>query len=193
MSNLEAKLRVQMRTKIKELHQRLKTTTVYTTHDHIEVMTVADRIVVMQGGRIEQVGAPLESCDRPANVFVAAFTDSPPMNMIKGQISGGMGDLGGNRLPLPAGVPAVEGHEVIHGIRLEHLHDAAEGRTGKVAVIEPTGLETHVVLRPAGSKLVAVFRNRVAFAFGATITLAPVSAASHPFDKAGGQRIQRGG
>ena len=189
LSNLDAKLRVQMRTEIKELHQRLKTTTVYVTHDQIEAMTMADQIVVMQGGRIEQVGAPLELYDRPANAFVAAFIGSPSMNLLEGRITGGMVDVGGTRLPLPAGVASDEGREVIYGIRPEHLHEAAEGVTGKVAVIEPTGSETHVVVRLAGRELTAVFRNRVAFAPGATITLAPDSDASHLFDKATGQRI----
>ncbi|RVC48420.1 ATP-binding cassette domain-containing protein, partial [Mesorhizobium sp. M00.F.Ca.ET.038.03.1.1] len=84
LSNLDAKLRVQMRTEIKELHQRLKTTTIYVTHDQIEAMTMADKIVVMRDGRIEQVGAPLELFDRPANLFVAGFIGSPAMNLLKG-------------------------------------------------------------------------------------------------------------
>ena len=86
LSNLDAKLRVQMRTEIKELHQRLKTTTIYVTHDQVEAMTMADKIVVMQAGRIEQVGAPLELFDRPANLFVAGFIGSPAMNMLKGKV-----------------------------------------------------------------------------------------------------------
>ena len=189
LSNLDAKLRVQMRTEIKELHQRLKTTTVYVTHDQIEAMTMADRIVVMQGGRIEQVGAPLELYDRPANVFVAAFIGSPSMNLLEGRVSGRMVDIGGSRLPLPSGVAAEEGRDVIYGIRPEHLHQAEAGLPATVAVIEPTGAETHVVLRSAGRDLTAVFRNRVAFAPGAAITLAPDPAAAHVFDKATGQRI----
>ena len=86
LSNLDAKLRVQMRTEIKELHQRLKTTTIYVTHDQVEAMTMADKIVVMQAGRIEQVGAPLELFDKPANLFVAGFIGSPAMNMLKGKV-----------------------------------------------------------------------------------------------------------
>src|SRR5690606_4788530 len=88
LSNLDAKLRVQMRTEIKELHQRLKTTTIYVTHDQVEAMTMADKIVVMQAGRIEQMGAPLELFDRPANTFVAGFIGSPAMNMLKGRVEG---------------------------------------------------------------------------------------------------------
>ncbi|OYU17002.1 MAG: sugar ABC transporter ATP-binding protein [Rhodobacteraceae bacterium PARR1] len=169
--------------------QRLKTTTVYVTHDQIEAMTMADKIVVMQGGRIEQVGAPLELYDRPANAFVAAFIGSPSMNLLEGRISGGMVDVAGTRLPLPPGVAADEGRDVIYGIRPEHLHQADSGLTGTVAVIEPTGSETHVVLRLGGREITAVFRNRVSFGPGATITLAPEAAVSHLFDKATGQRI----
>ncbi len=91
LSNLDAKLRVQMRTEIKELHQRLKTTTIYVTHDQVEAMTMADKIVVMQAGRIEQVGAPLDLFDKPANRFVAGFIGSPSMNLLKGVV--GAGDL----------------------------------------------------------------------------------------------------
>ena len=86
LSNLDAKLRVQMRTEIKELHERLKTTTVYVTHDQIEAMTMADKIVILRDGYIEQIGSPLEVYDHPANLFVAAFIGSPAMNLLKGEI-----------------------------------------------------------------------------------------------------------
>ena len=189
LSNLDAKLRVQMRAEIKELHQRLQTTTVYVTHDQIEAMTMADRIVVMQGGRIEQVGAPLELYDRPANTFVAAFIGSPSMNLLDGRVSGGMVDVAGASLPLPAGAQAGEGREVIYGIRPEHLALADGGLSGTVAVVEPTGSETHVVVRLEGRELTAVFRNRVAFGPGDRITLAPDAGLAHLFDKATGQRL----
>ena len=189
LSNLDAKLRVQMRTEIKELHQRLKTTTVYVTHDQIEAMTMADRIVVMQGGRIEQVGAPLELYDRPANTFVAAFIGSPSMNLIDGRIVAGRVEVAGASLPLPPGVTADEGRDVVYGMRPEHLSEASEGLSGTVAVVEPTGSETHVVVRLAGREITAVFRNRVAFGPGAKITLAPDAAVSHVFDKATGNRL----
>lgn len=150
---------------------------------------MADRIVVMQGGRIEQVGAPLELYDRPANVFVAAFIGSPSMNLLDGRIVGGRVEVAGAALPLPQGVRADEGREVIYGIRPEHLAEAGQGLTGTVAVVEPTGSETHVVLRHEGREITAVFRNRVAFGPGATITLAPDVAVSHLFDKATGNRL----
>ena len=102
LSNLDAKLRVAMRAEIKELHQRLTTTTVYVTHDQIEAMTMADKIVVMNGGNVEQIGAPLELYDRPNNLFVAGFIGSPAMNFLKGKIEGGSFRAeGGDALPLP--------------------------------------------------------------------------------------------
>ncbi len=190
LSNLDAKLRVQMRTEIRELHQRLKTTTVYVTHDQIEAMTMADKIVVMQGGRIEQVGAPLELYDHPANTFVAAFIGSPSMNMIAGVVQGGVVRAQGASLPLPPGMAVAEGREVIYGIRPENLGLAQAGLQGTVAVVEPTGSETHVVIRIDGGELTAVFRDRVTLRPGDAVTLAPTDAAGvHLFDKASGMRF----
>ncbi|MCU0827793.1 MAG: sn-glycerol-3-phosphate ABC transporter ATP-binding protein UgpC [Tabrizicola sp.] len=190
LSNLDAKLRVQMRTEIRELHQRLKTTTVYVTHDQIEAMTMADKIVVMQGGRIEQVGAPLELYDRPANTFVASFIGSPAMNMLPGVVqNGAVAIVGGGRLPLPPGMSIAEGREVTYGIRPEHL-GVAEGIAGTVAVVEPTGSETHVVLRSGEREVVAMFRDRVAFRPGDNLTFAPDAEKVHLFDKASGVRLE---
>jgi multiple sugar transport system ATP-binding protein len=190
LSNLDAKLRVQMRTEIRELHQRLKTTTVYVTHDQIEAMTMADKIVVMQGGRIEQVGAPLELYDRPANTFVAGFIGSPAMNMLPGVVRDGAVEIeGGGRLPLPKGISLAEGREVTYGIRPEHL-GVAEGIAGTVAVVEPTGSETHVVLRSGEREVVAMFRDRVAFRPGDSLTFAPDAEKVHLFDKASGVRLE---
>ena len=190
LSNLDAKLRVQMRTEIRELHQRLKTTTVYVTHDQIEAMTMADKIVVMQGGRIEQVGAPLELYDRPANTFVASFIGSPSMNMIEGTVQGGAVRAGGATLPLPPGMKVAEGREVIYGIRPENLTESPDGIKGTIAVVEPTGSETHVVVRIEGRELVAVFRDRIGHRPGDTISLAPADAAGvHLFDRSSGARF----
>ena len=190
LSNLDAKLRVQMRTEIRELHLRLKTTTVYVTHDQIEAMTMADKIVVMQGGRIEQVGAPLDLYDRPANTFVAGFIGSPAMNLLAGTVRGGAVALdSGARLPLPPGLEVAEGREVTYGIRPEHLTVGAEGIAGTVAVVEPTGSETHVVLRVGGREVVAMFRDRVAFRPGDALTFAPDAEKVHLFDKASGARL----
>ncbi|TIN70340.1 MAG: ATP-binding cassette domain-containing protein, partial [Mesorhizobium sp.] len=118
LSNLDAKLRVQMRTEIKELHQRLKTTTIYVTHDQIEAMTMADKIVVMRDGRIEQVGAPLELFDRPANLFVAGFIGSPSMNLLKGTMRKGDKpgvDIAGTLFPIASGNAAQDGQAVVYG------------------------------------------------------------------------------
>ncbi|HEX2725850.1 MAG TPA: sn-glycerol-3-phosphate ABC transporter ATP-binding protein UgpC, partial [Beijerinckiaceae bacterium] len=128
LSNLDAKLRVAMRTEIKELHQRLKTTTVYVTHDQIEAMTMADKIVVMHDGIVEQMGAPLELYDHPDNLFVAGFIGSPAMNFIKGRIdNGGFVADGGLKLPLRSAPAASAGKPAIYGIRPEHFRLAPDG------------------------------------------------------------------
>jgi multiple sugar transport system ATP-binding protein len=190
LSNLDAKLRVQMRTEIRELHQRLKTTTVYVTHDQIEAMTMADKIVVMQGGRIEQVGAPLELYDRPANTFVAGFIGSPAMNMLPGVVKGGKAVLeDGTALPLPPGVPVSEGAEITYGVRPEHLGVGTEGLVGTVSVVEPTGSETHVVLRVGARDVVGMFRDRVGFRPGDRLTFVPEAEKVHLFDRASGARL----
>src|ERR1700690_4404987 len=125
LSNLDAKLRVQMRAEIKELHQRLKTTTIYVTHDQIEAMTMADRIVVMRDGVVEQLGAPLELYDRPATLFVAGFIGSPSMNLLKGSVAVKGKPVfvteGGVDLPLKSAPPNSDGRPCIYGIRPEHL------------------------------------------------------------------------
>ena len=118
LSNLDAKLRVQMRTEIKELHQRLRTTSIYVTHDQIEAMTMADKIVVMRDGRVEQIGDPLSLYDRPANTFVAGFIGSPAMNLVPGtaRVNGGGGQVefdGGVTLPMPLGARASDGQAVL--------------------------------------------------------------------------------
>jgi multiple sugar transport system ATP-binding protein len=191
LSNLDAKLRVQMRAEIKELHQRLRTTTVYVTHDQVEAMTMADVIVVMQGGRIEQAGAPLDLYDRPVNTFVAGFLGSPAMNMLAGVVRGRAVEVaGGARLPLPRGLSVAEGREVTWGIRPDGLQVGAEGLEGRVAVVEPTGSETHVILRGPAGEVVAVFRDRVPFGPGEALTLAPDPGAVHLFDHASGLRLE---
>ncbi|RMF36490.1 MAG: sn-glycerol-3-phosphate ABC transporter ATP-binding protein UgpC [Alphaproteobacteria bacterium] len=192
LSNLDAKLRVQMRTEIKELHQRLKTTTIFVTHDQVEAMTMADTIVVLQDGRVEQVGAPLELYDRPANRFVATFIGSPSMNLIEGRYEAESRSFvsdGGMRLPLAGPAQAADGQRVTYGIRPEHLELAPEGLEAKVAVVEPTGSETMVFLRIDGQEMVALFRERHALHAGDTIRLAPIAGEAHLFDAETGARI----
>jgi len=188
LSNLDAKLRVQMRTEIRELHQRLKVTTIYVTHDQIEAMTMADRIVVMDAGHVAQMGAPLELYDRPANVFVAGFIGSPAMNLVEGVVEGDAVVAGGLRLPL-AGARAGEGQRVVWGVRPEHLAIAGEGIPVQITVVEPTGSEIHVNARAGEQGIVAVFRERHDFAPGQEITLAPLPGLVHLFDAASGARI----
>ena len=148
LSNLDAKLRVAMRVEIKELHQRLKTTIIYVTHDQIEAMTMADKIVVMNDGRVEQVGAPLDLYDQPANIFVAGFIGSPAMNFLKGKVDAADGRPvfladGGAVLPLPD-VAAEAGRPVVYGIRPEHIAIGEGGMPARVSVLEPTGSETQI-------------------------------------------------
>jgi len=189
LSNLDAKLRVAMRTEIKELHQRLKTTTIYVTHDQIEAMTMADKIVVMHDGLVEQIGAPLELYDRPANRFVAGFIGSPAMNFLTGRTSGGRVAIVGADYSVAAGAKLDENREVILGIRPEHLEIAADGFEAEVVVIEPTGSETQLFARLGGQEIAAVFRERHEFVPGQRIRLRPRADCLHLFDPSSGQRI----
>jgi multiple sugar transport system ATP-binding protein len=194
LSNLDAKLRVAMRTEIKELHQRLKTTTVYVTHDQIEAMTMADKIVVMHDGRVEQMGAPLELYDRPANRFVAGFIGSPAMNFLEGDVHAANGGCvvrtkSGAHLPVTLAGAARDGQPVIYGIRPEHLELADDGFDAEVIVIEPTGSETQLFARVGSQEISAVFRERHTFAAGQKIRLRPRSEMVHLFDPSSGQRL----
>jgi multiple sugar transport system ATP-binding protein len=184
LSNLDAKLRIQMRTEIKELHQRLKTTTVFVTHDQIEAMTLADRIVVMQAGRIEQIGTPLELYDNPVNAFVATFIGAPSMNLLAAELSGGQLTVGGHGFAGPHGEGAVK-----LGIRPEHLILSEDGLPMQVKVVEPTGSETMVFLTFEGQDVTAVFRERHVFAAGQTIHLKPHPDHLHVFDAQTGMRL----
>ena len=195
LSNLDAKLRVQMRTEIKELHQRLGTTTIYVTHDQIEAMTMADKIVLMHDGVVEQIGPPLELYDRPQNIVVAGFIGSPAMNFLPGRLAGADGAPvvetdGGFRLPAPSAAGAAPGRRVIYGIRPEHLELEAGGAMPlKVSVIEPTGADTQIVCRLEEGEISAVFKERHEFRPGEAIGLSPVAAHVHLFDAETGRRI----
>jgi multiple sugar transport system ATP-binding protein len=193
LSNLDAKLRVQMRTEIKELHQRLKTTTVYVTHDQIEAMTMADRIVVMHDGLVEQIGTPLELYDRPDNLFVASFIGSPAMNFLKGRIkaNGSTGFEGphGVALPLATAPADADGRPAVYGIRPEHFAIADDGAEAEIVVVEPTGSETQVFAKLGGEEVVAVFRERHQFKPGDKIRLKPDSHLVHLFDETTGKRL----
>ena len=193
LSNLDAKLRVAMRTEIKELHQRLKTTTVYVTHDQIEAMTMADKIVVMHDGIVEQIGTPLELYDEPDNQFVAGFIGSPAMNFLHGKVrtngSAGFDGPNGVRLPLAALPPDSEGRPAVYGIRPEHFTIADDGAEAEIVVVEPTGSETQVFAKLGGEEVVAVFRERHKFEPGDKVRLKPDPALVHLFDEATGKRL----
>ncbi len=193
LSNLDAQLRVQMRAEIRELHQRLATTTIYVTHDQIEAMTMADRIVVMRDGRIEQIGAPLELYDRPENVFVAGFIGSPAMNLIRGAYRRGPGgaavEAAGARLPAPDAAGVEDGRPVVWGARPEHLAIADAGAEATVAVVEPTGSETHVIARIGAQEVTVLLRERRAIAPGQTLRLAAKAETAHLFDAETGARL----
>ena len=193
LSNLDAKLRVAMRVEIKELHQRLKTTIVYVTHDQIEAMTMADKIVVMKDGRVEQIGAPLELYDRPNNVFVAGFIGSPAMNFIKGKLGTVEGRPvfradGGAVLPL-GDVRADDGRPVVYGVRPEHIDIGEGGLPARVAVLEPTGSETQIFARIGEDAIDAVVKDRIDARPGEEIRLRIDTRRVHLFDGASGARI----
>jgi multiple sugar transport system ATP-binding protein len=166
LSNLDAKLRVAMRAEIKALHQRLKTTTVYVTHDQIEAMTMADRIVVMHDGIIEQIGTPLELFDHPGNLFVAQFIGSPAMNVLQGTLRKSGDDdrveAEGNLWPVRKLASAVDGQAVHYGIRPTDIEicGAGEGVPAQVIVVEPTGAETELLLQVGDAKLIVVTHGR---------------------------------
>src|SRR5437867_3746308 len=192
LSNLDAKLRVAMRTEIKELHQRLSTTTIYVTHDQIEAMTMADSIVVMHDGAVEQIGAPLELYDRPINRFVAGFIGSPAMNFIHGIVAADGNSVEtpqGDRLAIGAVPTEAAGHAVVYGIRPEHLELAGDGIPADVVVIEPTGSETQIVARHSCGEIVAAFRERHQVRPGERIHLRPRPQAAHLFDAQTGARL----
>ena len=186
LSNLDAKLRVAMRSEIKSLHQRLQTTTVYVTHDQIEAMTMADRIAVMNDGRIEQLGEPLELYDRPVNLFVAQFIGSPAMNIFDGVVRGGSVEALGGRWPASGGS---EGQKVKYGIRPEHLEPAPSGIPAEVVVVEPMGAETEILAKAGDATLTVMTRGRSSARPGERIFLAPQGAHVHLFDTASGLRI----
>jgi multiple sugar transport system ATP-binding protein len=190
LSNLDAKLRVSMRGEIKALHQRLKTTTVYVTHDQIEAMTMADKIVVMHDGIVEQIGAPLDLYDRPANLFVAGFIGSPAMNFLKGTIEpNGFRTTDGILLPLGSSPSAAAGRPAVYGVRPEHFVLGQDGVPATVSVIEPTGSEMQIVGRIGSQEVMCVFRERIKTRPGDTIRITPNPDLVHIFDEQTGKRL----
>jgi multiple sugar transport system ATP-binding protein len=197
LSNLDAKLRVQMRTEIKELHQRLGSTTVYVTHDQIEAMTMADVIVILRDGEIEQVGKPLEIYDSPANLFVAEFIGSPTMNLMQGEMIGDGSvpkvNLGeGLLVDAPPGRGTHPGQKVVFGIRPEHLRPTTHGPglRATVNVLEPTGAETHIYAKLGQREVCAITSERLPLQAGETAMLTFPPERAHLFDAATGVAIR---
>jgi multiple sugar transport system ATP-binding protein len=189
LSNLDAKLRVAMRAEIKELQLRLNTTTIYVTHDQIEAMTMANKIVVMRDGRVEQTGAPLDLYDKPANRFVAGFIGSPSMNFIDGRFADGeFRTAAGLALPVAA-CGKVPPRHATYGIRPEHFALDPAGIPVRVAVVEPTGSETEVLVRHESLEFSCLFRERLAVRPGETIHVRPDAAKAHLFDHDTGMRL----
>ena len=198
LSNLDAKLRIAMRTEIRALHQRLGATSIYVTHDQVEAMTMADRMVVMNGGRIEQIGAPLEVYDQPATLYVARFIGAPSINVFEGRVEregtqAGLRTRGGQHIALPAGRQVEPGREVSAALRPEHLAIAASGSLhGTVSVVENLGHETYVYVDTADGRVGVLADRHLRLPPGAPVSLAPALEALHLFDAASGQRIDAG-
>jgi multiple sugar transport system ATP-binding protein len=195
LSNLDAKLRVQMRAEISKLQKRLQTTTVYVTHDQVEAMTMGHRIAVMNGGRLQQVGTPLEVYDRPANLFVASFIGTPPMNFVPAVVrdAGATVAASGFSLPLPIAVGR-DGMKIVLGLRPENLREATgpgEGTRilGTVEFVEPLGHEVIVHVRAGDDLLLAKLDPHRAPEVGNAIDLAVELAALHLFDAETEQRL----
>ena len=196
LSNLDAKLRVSMRSEIKALHQRLRTTTVYVTHDQVEALTMADRVVVLREGSIEQIGTPIELYDCPANVFVAEFIGSPAMNLlparlrVEGTRKAAVID-GGSVVELPQELAGREGQSILLGIRPEHLSvDGADGGLpGKVALVEPLGAQVQIISEVAGRQVTVLVSERILPPIGSSITLSAKPASVHAFDAESGRRL----
>jgi multiple sugar transport system ATP-binding protein len=207
LSNLDAALRVHMRTEINELHNRLKATMIYVTHDQVEAMTLADKIVVMRSGRVEQADSPLELYHRPANHFVAGFIGSPAMNFVAGRVEGSAGqaltfNTSGSSLPLPpaaaAELSAFQGRDLILGVRPEDIDRNGSAATTiptrvRVTVVEPMGSETFVHFRLGESPLLARLDGDRVPHVGEEMEIHIDLSRSHLFDAATGAALWHGG
>jgi sn-glycerol 3-phosphate transport system ATP-binding protein len=192
LSNLDAKLRVQMRFEIQKLHRRLGTTSLYVTHDQVEAMTLAQRMIVMNAGRAEQIGTPMEVYENPATVFVAGFIGSPAMNFIDGASEGGRRVAlgGGGTLAVNADIAA--GRRVTVGIRPEHLtpcNPSAANLVGSIEVVEALGADTLIHVSVAGRTLIARLAHGAPAGIGEPIALAAAPARVYLFDADSGARL----
>jgi len=189
LSNLDAKLRVKMRSEIKKLHQRLGKTTVYVTHDQTEAMTMADKIVVLNGGKVEQVGAPLTLYNDPANLFVAGFIGSPEINLIPATVGQGAA-MTGNGVALPLTNPLRPGTEIVYGIRPQHITLATDGVPGRISLVEPTGEDQELVVDMGGEDISVVVHGGRLLSAGQDVKLSIDIDKVLLFDRATGERIR---
>ncbi|MBC7377674.1 MAG: ATP-binding cassette domain-containing protein, partial [Burkholderiaceae bacterium] len=196
LSNLDAKLRVEMRAEIKRLHQLSGITSVYVTHDQIEAMTMADRIVVMHDGIIEQIGTPLELFDRPGNLFVAQFIGSPSMNVFKARLRVADGrtwvEALGHEWPAQALAQGRDGQAVAYGMRPTDVvvSKTGSGIPAKVIVVEPTGAETELLLDVGGERMIIVMHGRTDARPDDIVHLEIAAGKAHLFDDATSQRLE---
>ena len=193
LSNLDAKLRVEMRAEIKQLHQRTQTTTVYVTHDQVEAMTLGDRIAVMKDGLVQQFGTPAEIYNRPATRFVAEFIGSPAMNMVDVQRQGQSVGAHGMDLSLTAAHQAAatahSANDLVYGLRPECISFADQGLPGQLSMIEPTGPETYATVDTAVGKLTARVPGVLNAQVGENVRLQWSPEQVHLFDRASGVRV----
>jgi sn-glycerol 3-phosphate transport system ATP-binding protein len=199
LSNLDAKLRVQMRSELQALHQRLKTTTLYVTHDQVEAMTLAHRMLVMNAGKTEQIGAPLEVYAKPATTFVAAFIGSPPMNLIPGRIAEGgkaLASDGDVHVRLPEARPALDGRNVLLGVRPEHFEICEPGAamlSPDIDFIELLGSDSlvygHLGADKSGARMAARLHTSIVAKEG-HLPLRFAAPHMHLFDPESGKRIE---
>jgi multiple sugar transport system ATP-binding protein len=190
LSNLDAKLRVQVRAEIKELHHRLKSTIIYVTHDQIEAMTMADKIVVMRDGYVEQIGTPLELYDTPRNVFVAGFIGSPAMNFISSTVTLGRAEFGGEGSVPASHLARMEGSPITVGVRPEDFMISTGGFAATVVLVEPTGAETQLTARIGETTITVTTRERVTAAVGDQVRLSIPDGKAHFFDPDSGLAIR---
>ncbi|MCB5205412.1 sn-glycerol-3-phosphate ABC transporter ATP-binding protein UgpC [Neorhizobium sp. T786] len=196
LSNLDANLRVQMRSEIRDLHNRLGATTVYVTHDQVEAMTMADKIVVMRGGAIEQVGSPTELYDAPANTFVAKFMGSPMMNLIEGEIAQDDDSVfltkAGDRVKVRSRGQQTRGRPHLLGFRSEHCEITADNVNAislKVFSTEFTGADTLIIAKAEGQNVIVSLKERTRVKKGDNIMISPSAGLEHLFDKSTGNAL----
>ncbi|AML52635.1 ABC transporter ATP-binding protein [Falsihalocynthiibacter arcticus] len=191
LSNLDAQLRTQMRLEIKKLHQRVGNTIIFVTHDQVEAMTMADRIVIMKDGYIQQVGTPAEVFHKPANTFVARFIGAPSMNLLEGQIDGTVVTLASGQTVNVPTLTANKNQSVLLGVRPDDLHPASANPilTGKVVLREPLGSETLIYVETPSGEIIAKADGRTPPEVGETVHLGADAENLHVFDTESGEAL----